>query len=194
MTAMVEIVSYPAGAVPPDLTRDLMALMRAEAPDAFTGERARRTTLHDPHLDPICFFGRHDGRLVSYAAVLRHVVAHAGEAYRACGLSWVHTSMPSRGRGFGRLVVDAATAFMVTGGTDLILFTCDPPLRRFYERSGYRCMEGSSLVGGTRARPFPSDALGKVTMMRFVSEKARRHRASFEGVPIWLELREGDLW
>jgi hypothetical protein len=30
--------------------------------------------------------------------------------------------------------------------------------------------------------------------MAFFSEKARAHRADFEGVAIYLDLREGDLW
>ncbi len=191
---MTEIVRFTEDAAPSALHHELMVLMRAEAPEAFTGERAGRTRLHDPHLNPLCFFVLHDGRLVSYAAVLQKAIIHAGETYQACGLSWVHTSRPWRGQGFGHRVVNAATTYLLTSGTDLIVFTCDPSLRQFYEQSGYLCMEGTSLIGGTRAHPFPSDTLGKVTMMRFVSGKAQRQRSSFADVPIFLELREGDLW
>jgi hypothetical protein len=55
-------------------------------------------------------------------------------------------------------------------------------------------MERASVVGGTRAKPFPAASLGKCTLMGFFSERARRQRADFESAPIYLEIGEGDLW
>ena len=109
-------------------------------------------------------------------------------------MSGVLTVPAFRGKGYGERVVRAATAFMEQDGADIGLFTCDPPLRTFYERCGWTLLEGASLVGGTRTRPFPSDTLGKITFARFFSARAQAHRNDFVGAAIWLELREGDLW
>jgi hypothetical protein len=99
-----------------------------------------------------------------------------------------------RGKGYGERVVRAATAFMEQDRADIGLFTCDPSLRTFYERCGWTQLEGASLVGGTRARPFPSDSLGKITFARFFSARAQARRDDFMGAAIRLDLREGDLW
>jgi predicted N-acetyltransferase YhbS len=134
------------------------------------------------------------GQLASHVSVPRKIIAHRGQSYKAYGLSGVLTVPPFRGQGYGERVVRAATAFMEEDGADLALFTCDPPLRSFYERCGWSLLEGASLVGGTRAKPFPSDTLGKLTFARFFSARAQAHEKDFVGAAIWLELREGDLW
>lgn len=55
-------------------------------------------------------------------------------------------------------------------------------------------MKGACLVGGTREKPFRSDSLNLVTMMRFLSSDAKRHKADFENTDIILELGENQLW
>jgi aminoglycoside 2'-N-acetyltransferase I len=57
---------------------------------------------------------------------------------------------------------------------------CSPataPLKGFYEKSGRHELDGTVLVGGTPANPFPSDQPGidKVTMGDFFSSRARRN-------------------
>ncbi|MCZ0971746.1 hypothetical protein O1L55_10350 [Streptomyces albulus] len=56
------------------------------------------------------------------------------------------------------------------------LFTCDRPLRAFYESAGWHHLPGTVLVGGTPQAPFPSDRPGfdKVTMADFFSPRARQ--------------------
>jgi GNAT superfamily N-acetyltransferase len=135
-----------------------------------------------------------DGQLASHLSVPRKTIEHCGETYKAYGLSGVLTVPAFRGKGYGERVVRAATAFMEEDGADVGLFTCDPPLRTFYERCGWTVLEGAWLVGGTRARPFPSDTLGKITFARFFSDRAQARRNDFMGAAIWLELGEDDLW
>jgi len=191
---MIELLTCAEAELPADLKRQALALMRAEWPEAFAGEKAGRERLHDPGLRPTCMLLAEGGAVVSYAGVLRKRLGHAGEAYEAYGLSGVVTAPAFRARGHGRALVATATALMAAEGADVGLFTCAPRLRGFYEGAGWEVMDGTPLIGGTRARPFPSDGLGLLTLMRFFSDKAKAHRAAFAGAPIYLELAEGDLW
>jgi aminoglycoside 2'-N-acetyltransferase I len=191
---MIEVIVCPEEKLPDDLRRQTLAAMRAEWPAAFSGAKADRAQLNDPDLHATICALVEDGQLASHASVPWKLIAHRGEPYKAYGLSGVLTVPAYRGRGYGERVVRAATAFMERDGADIGLFTCDPPLRAFYERCGWNLLEGASLVGGTRARPFPSDTLGKLTFARFFSAHAQARRDDFAGAAIWLELREGDLW
>jgi aminoglycoside 2'-N-acetyltransferase I len=191
---MIEVIICPEAELPEDLRAQTLNALRDEWPAAFSGAQADRTQLNDPELHAMICSALVGGQLASHVSVPRKTIAHRGKSYKAYGLSGVLTLPPFRGQGYGERVVRAATAFMEEDGADLGLFTCDPPLRSFYERCGWTVLEGASLVGGTRDKPFPSDTLGKMSFARFFSARARAHEKDFAGAAIWLELREGDLW
>jgi len=191
---VIEIIACPEEDLPGDLLRQTLATLRNEWPGAFTCVKADRAELNDPALHAMIFSLLVDSHLASHLSVQRKTIEHGGETYKAYGLSGVLTVPAFRGNGYGERVVRAATAFMKQEGADIGLFTCDLPLQAFYERCGWTLLEGAWLVGGTRARPFPSDALGKITFGRFFSARAQASRNDFMGAAIWLELREGDLW
>jgi GNAT superfamily N-acetyltransferase len=191
---MVELITYAERDLPSGLRRQVLEVMRAEWPTAFASEKADHERLHDPSQRPMCLLLIEGDRLISYAGVPRKRLEHAGETYNAYGLSGVLTHPAFRGRGHGRALIDAATAFMAADGADIGLFTCDPPLRHFYEGCGWTVLNNTPLIGGTRAKPFPSDTLGKRTFARLFTARATAHRAAFEGAPIYLDLAEGDLW
>ena len=73
-----------------------------------------------------------------------------------------------------------------SSGADIGLFTCDTPLRTFYERGGWEYLPDTVLVGGTADDPFPSDgeSLDKVTLGGFFSARARARQDAFIGVRI----------
>jgi hypothetical protein len=191
---MIEIMICPEVELPDDLLRQTLVALRSEWPGAFTGAKAGRTQLNDPALHAMIFSLVVEGQLASHLSVLRKTIIHRGEPYTAYGLSGVLTVPAFRGKSYGACVVRAATAFMEEDGADIGLFTCDPPLSPFYERCGWTLLEGASLTGGTRAKPVPSDTLGKVTFAHFFSVRAQAHRNDFMGAAIWLALGEGDLW
>ena len=191
---MIEIITCLEEDLSDDLKGQTLEAQRAEWPAAFTGAKAERTQLNDPALHAMIFSLLVDGQLASHLSVPRKTIAHRGESYKAYGLSAVLTVPAFHRKGYGERTVRAATAFMEEDGADVGLFTCDPPLRAFYERCGWTVLEGASLVGGTRAKPFPSDTLGKITFGRFFSARAQVHEQDFVGAAIWLELGEGDLW
>ena len=191
---MFEIIACPEAELSDDLLRQTLDALRAEWPGAFTVASAEQVELNDPALHAMIFSLLLDGKLAGHVSVPRKTIEHRGEPYKAYALSGVLTVPAFRGKGYGEQVVRAATAFMEEDGADIGLFTCDPPLRAFYERSGWTLLEGASLVGGPRAKPFPSDTLGKITFARFFSARAQARRNAFVGAAIRLELREGDLW
>lgn len=174
--------------VPEELREQVFALHREAWPD-------HEPHGHDPALLPLSMLLLEDGRVLSALDVLWKNVQHQGGVYLAGGLSAVVTDATQRGRGFGRQIVRAAREEIGTRGADLGLFTCDPPLQRFYELAGWRTLIGTVLVGGTPDRPLPSDREGKITMGYFYSTSARERADAFIGARIALYPGEIDkLW
>ena len=159
---MIEIIACPEEDLPGDLLRQTLEALRAEWPGAFTGAKADRTQLNDPALHAMNFSLVVGGQLASHLSVQRKIIEHRGESYKAHGLSGVLTVPAFRGKGYGEQIVRAATAFMEQDGADIGLFTCDPPLRTFYERCA-DAAGGGVARGRTRNKPFPSHTLGKMT-------------------------------
>src|SRR6185503_18621548 len=146
----MQLLCYPEAEVPEPLRRQVLRL-RAQAwpPDG--------DDFHDPALRPLSMLLVSDGALRCALDVLSTTIVHRGSTYAASGLSTVVTDQAYRGAGHGRQLVMAAKALIAGSGADLGLFTCDRPLRRFYESAGWTTLAGAVLVGGTREDPFPSD-------------------------------------
>lgn len=189
----MRLIGYPAAATPPELRRQIAELQDDAWPPTLHGHDHG----HDPALLPLSLLLVDGTTVLSALDILRKEIVHAGRSYRAGGLSSVVTRRSARGRGHGLRLVSGARERMAGLGLDLGLFTCDRPLRRFYERAGWRSLTGTVLVGGTSQEPFPSDQPGfdKVTMAGFFTDDARRHRVSFERARIALHPGEIDrLW
>ena len=127
-----------------------------------------------------------NGVVVSALDILSKTIRHSGESFAASGLSTVITATARRRSGLGGELVRAARAKIESDGADLGIFTCDTPLRGFYERCGWTVIPGAVLVGGTPEEPFPSDRFDKVVLARFFSDHAKRHAGSFDGARIEL--------
>jgi len=199
--AFVEIFVWPEADVPPDLRRQVIAIedqvwppvqptdqATDQAADQPADQPAQAGTMHghDPALRPVSMLLVEDGRVRSALAVLSKQITHCGRRYAASGLSAVVTDPNCRGKGYGRQLAEAARLEMAARGADLGIFTCDPPLRSFYEPAGWQWLPGTVLVGGTPAAPFPSDQLGKITMGCFFSARARRSASIFLGCRVEL--------
>jgi GNAT superfamily N-acetyltransferase len=189
----VHIVAYPEDRVPHDLRVQMVSLQRQAWPSAGPLDPA---PWHDPDLHPVSMLLLDDsGRVLSALDVLSKDIVHEGETYRASGISAMVTSLEARGRGHGRALALGARELMADRGADLGIFTCDRPLRRFYESAGWEHLVGTVLVGGTPDDPYPSDDLDKVTMATFLSGRATANRARFVGVRIALHPGAVDrLW
>ena len=203
-------MTFPEEATPPDLRRQVLELQAEAWPDDGTSGKpvAEIEPTHDPALRPLSMLLVDDGAVVAALDILSKELVHAGERYRAGGLSTVVTRRTSQRQGHGHRLVRAARSVMAgdldtdmagapAASFDLGLFTCDTPLQAFYESAGWQRLPGAVLVGGTPAAPFPSDQPGfdKVTMAAFFSDHGRRGRASFEESRIELFPGEIDkLW
>ncbi len=172
----VQIRSWPQAQVPPRLRAQVTALQDAAWPPDDPGITG---VTHDPALQPVSMLLLAGGTVLAALDILTKQLDHDGSRYLASGLSTVVTSPAHRRRGFGRQLASAARAAIEASGADLGIFTCDRPLRGFYESAGWHCLEGTVLIGGTPAQPFPSDQFDKVTMAAFFSARARAHAASF---------------
>jgi GNAT superfamily N-acetyltransferase len=193
----VQITSFPEEATPSDLRAQVLEIQHQAWP-SWRAEGAPGVALtHDPVLRPLSVLLMDDGTVLAALDILSKEIVHAGQRYAAGGVSAVVTRRESRGRGYGRRLVAAARQTMIARNLDLGLFTCDRPLRAFYESAGWQLLPGAVLIGGTPHAPFPSDQPGfdKVTMADFFSTVSRQVQASFHHARIELYPGEIDkLW
>jgi aminoglycoside 2'-N-acetyltransferase I len=179
----VEILSWPESEVPQVLRLQVVALQREAWPAVDAGAAS---TGHDPRLRPLSLLLVDDGRVLAALDVLSKTLEHCGETYLASGLATVVTAGAERRRGHGGRLIAAARRSMQAGGSDLAVFTCDPPLAGFYEGGGFEVLPGTVLIGGTPDDPFPSDRLDKVTLWAPFTLRAREHAADFRGARVAL--------
>ncbi len=174
----MRIVSYPEAHVPLDLRLQMVELQDQAWP---SNEPGGPEPWHDPCLHPVSMLLVEEGRVRAALDILSKELTHGGGRYAASGISAAVTDTAHRGHGYGRRLVHAARMRMASEGADLGIFTCDAPLRRFYEGAGWRYLPGTVIVGGTPDDPFPSDRLDKVTLACFFSERAQAADDTFLG-------------
>ncbi|WP_062430595.1 GNAT family N-acetyltransferase [Herbidospora daliensis] len=177
----MRIVSFPESSVPGVFREQVVALHASEWPGSSSG--------HDPLLDPVSLLLLDGDEVVATLDILSKPIVHAEQTFQASGLSAVVTRGDRRGRGYGKALVAAALRSMVdsvAAPPDLGIFTCDRPLRAFYEAAGWECLPGTVLIGGTPDDPFPSDQFDKVTMGAFFSPRAVHLRSAFVGARVAL--------
>lgn len=191
---MAGVFPYPQGELSLPLKAQVIALLDTERPSALTIAERLSQPLHDPNRHPLDLLLMEGDIVVSYLAIPSTIISLAGYTYKASGLSGVITHPLNRHRGYGRQLVTAARDLIAASDADIGVFTSDPPLVSFYVGCGWTLMGDTSIVGGTRERPFPADELGKRTLMGFFSAQAKQHRRDFVGASLHLGLREGDLW
>lgn len=193
----VQILSFPEEATPSELRIQVREIQAQVWPSARVSVTPVDAPTHDPLLRPLSMLLVEEGSVLAALDILSKELVHAGRRYAAGGLSTVVTSRQARGRGYGRRLVAAARETMATQGLDLGVFTCDRPLRAFYESAGWHLLPGAVLIGGTPQAPFPSDQPGfdKVTMAAFFSAEGRQAQTSFHDSRIELYPGETDkLW
>jgi len=122
--------------------------------------------------------------ILGYAGVVWREIEHAGEVFKAYGLSSVYTFPHYRRAGLGCRVVRRATAEIEQAGDGdiALLFTYDA-LEPFYRRCGWQVMPGMRCLIGQRARPVVHDS---VAMMLFLSAKGCQHRSAFEHARVYV--------
>jgi GNAT superfamily N-acetyltransferase len=174
--------------------RDIALLMHRVWPDQSAPSQDEAVPEeHDPELDALCCFIYRGNRLLSYAAILNFTLSHAGQTFFVAALSCVATDPAYQNQGLSSLVVSAATRCIENSHADIGLFTCDPPLASFYAKAGWPAASGVVVIGSHDACALSSAELGKVVLLRLLSEHAHDHAAAFANTTLSLGLPLGQF-
>jgi aminoglycoside 2'-N-acetyltransferase I len=196
-TLPVRVLSFPEAETPAELRAQVRNLQAEAWPTATSSAATVAQSVHDPALRPLSMLLVEERDVVAALDILSKEIVHAGQRYRAGGLSTVVTQKSARGRGHAQQLITAAREAMPTLGLDLGIFTCDRPLGALYEQAGWHVLPGAVLLGGTPEQPFPSDQPGfdKLTMADFFSPSAIAGEQSFHNSRIGLYSGDIDkLW
>ena len=191
--ANTKVYSYVQADCPSTVRDQIIHLLKKEWPQTFAPNQPEWPT-ESPEMEPISLVITINEFVVSHCTLMRKTIDHCGSNYLAFGLSSVVTERTFRRQGFGRLLFRHATRYIEREKADIGLFTCDPCLESLYNRYGWETAKQTPLVGGTLAKPFSSAALGKSTIVRLFSKKAKSNRECILSRSIHLELGEGKLW
>jgi predicted N-acetyltransferase YhbS len=176
------------------LKQEFALLQNRVYPETEEDEINTAIPLHDPVFDAFSFYICAHDRVVSYAAVVMKPIEHAGDTFNIAGLSCVMTDPDCQGLGLGLKTVAAATRCMEHSNLDIGVFTCDPPLARFYAQAGgWSVAPDSVLIGNQDEEALRSDTLGKVVMLRLFSQKAIAKASTFTHGVINLALPHGQF-
>lgn len=186
----MELVQYPQGNGSAEIAKKIIALENTAWP-----QNARDVHFPSaPNTYVTSFVLVEDNAVICHVGVRKSLLHHKGEVYLAYGLSEVVTHPDYQNRGLATRTIKTAAEFIISQQPDISIFTCAKERVGFYTRCGWEAIPGACFVGGTEAKPFRSDSLNLITMMRFLSPKGKRHREAFENTDIVFALGEGQLW
>ena len=193
-TTSDEIHAIPYNRAHEPLRRDIALLQYRAAPTAGPPPSDPIPPEHDPVLEALSFYLMAENRVVSYAAVVHKQIAHGDDTFWIAGLSCVATDPDYQGRGLGTRTVGAATRYIEHSTIDIGIFTCDPPLARFYARAGaWPVAPEVILIGSRHAEALNSVSLQKVVLMRLFSAKAQAAANQLRRTTINLDLPVGQF-
>lgn len=192
-TAVETVDAIPYKRASKLLLREFALLQqRVDPTPGRVDDRPEPPPLHDPSFDVLSFYVSGDGRVIAYAGVAMKRIKHAGETLDIAGLSCVMTDPAYQRQGLGSKVVAAATRCIERSNLDFGVFTCDPPLARFYQRAGAWSVAPDVVLAGSRDETaLRSDRLDKVVLLRLFSERATA--SAFAHSTIDLELPVGQF-
>lgn len=190
------VQSYEYNSSGADVRQEIAALLERvwPNPEPLASSQCDAPT-HREALSARSFCCREEGRLVGYAGVVQMTVRHAGQDYRAAGLSCVAVLPDWQGRGVGRAVVGAASDWLkAQSGIDFGIFTCQPSLAGFYNGAGgWESCPDMVLLSSHEKEALSSENLGVVVMLRLFSEKARKNESALRREPVNLDFPVGEF-
>ncbi len=179
---MPEIRTYTLDTLPTAVKWQIASFVRMEWTfvyeddpywDYFTGKTVHAATIVLVEGDVV----------ISHAEANQRIVTHNGIAYTMYGVSAVFTYPGFRGKGYGRQIVEAVTAYIDRTDADAAMLFCAPERVPFYAASGWEEVDTPVLFG---APDNPQTKEYGKLMMRFLSEKGRRARTDFEQQPVYV--------
>jgi GNAT superfamily N-acetyltransferase len=155
--------------------------MRIEWPELFGGDLRLRDWITPPDMHPVAFLLEEQGILISFLEVVWKILPHAGEEYKAYGLTGVFTYPIFRKQGYGmQLVLSAKDYIQRQGDADIVIF--HSTVKGFYEQAGFERVDDLVTFIGDSQNPKSS---GETGFMLFLTEKGQRGRSSFEQGPLF---------
>ena len=112
------ILTSAGHGLPPDLRRQVLSGLRCIWPEGYSDAHGPRDWIARDEFHPAPVLLTRNGSCAN-AAMLWKRLAHVGETYTVFGLSIVFTFRDCRGRGYGRAVVEAATAHIRRSDADV---------------------------------------------------------------------------
>ena len=170
---MPELQIYRDWDFPDSLNWQAVSFMRVAWPGI---EGGLLTRTYPATLDPTHFALIDGPLLLSYAATILLPADHAGRRYRIGGMGNVFTYPSFRRRGFGAIVIRAATAALDAGDADVGCLFCAPTLVPFYEAAGWTPIAGARTTTGAASAV---EIAEEVRMMRFISDSGRAGQRDF---------------
>jgi aminoglycoside 2'-N-acetyltransferase I len=180
---MVELLTFTSEESPESLKWQAASFFRTLYPMGFVNENPLPDWVAQKEDHPIHIVLVEQGLLISHANVVWKYLVHAGETYKAYGLTGVFTHPSFRGQGYGSRVVDAGTERIRKSDADIAMLYCDESLMSFYASHGWTHLDKSVSYTGEKARALRVD--DEILMMLFISSKGQRGRAAFEQEPIY---------
>ena len=181
-TSMIEELVYPSNKMPPHLKCQVLSFLRIMWPNGFVLENRLRDWISHEEDHSISMMLVEKGVLISHTQVVWKYLDHAGETYKAYGLSGVFTYPAFRGKGHGKRIVDKGTSYIEASDADIGIFHCDMSLKQFYASSGWIPIETAVTLEGPKDNPVIDD---EMMMMRFFTEHGKKGRPAFEKIPLY---------
>lgn len=117
---MIQQLTYPQDQLPARLKCQILAFLRINYPEGFTGVNRLRDWISSPDTHPVSIMLVEAGILISHTEVLWKELEHGGQRYKAYGLSGVFTYPAFRGQGYGQQIVELGTAYIDASDGDQI--------------------------------------------------------------------------
>lgn len=174
---------YPQSDFPAIYKWQAIAFMRMEWSSIFQGDNLYMLETYPPELQPIHFVVAEGDTLLSYGALLKLNLTHAGSDYHVYGFGNLLTFPPFRRRGHGGRVLQAATEFIQQSDVDAGILFCDPQLGSFYAAKAWVPTRGPTRLG----QPDRYEEYAPLRMMLFISERGRSSKEDFETQPLYID-------
>src|SRR5260370_4405177 len=176
LSCMIKQHMFESQDLPERFKCQILSFVRIEWPELFSGNLRLRDWTTKLEMHPVSFLLEEEGVLISHLEVVWQVLQHAGEAYKAYGLTGVFTYPAFRRQGYGLQLVQSAKDYIEQrGDADIVLF--HSTLKGFYEQAGFERMERLVTLVGDPQNPESSD--NKVFIL-FLSENGKPGRNIFK--------------
>jgi len=173
---MIQLRFFEAQHLPAHFKCQILSFMRINWFDGFQGENRLRDWITGSEMHPVHFLLEENGILISHQEVVWKPLHHAGDVYKAYGLTHLFTYPAFRGQGYGSRLLQVAKDYILQQGDAdiLILHTVKENL---HERAGLEPMKQMITLVGDPQNPKKSNETG---FMLFLSEKGKQGRKYFE--------------